>query len=107
MPPKGVVIENVEKRPPGSSVWTTSVIGVAPRPSSSTNARSMSSTSKISVPTPSGCFCSQRHARPPSPTGALTNTRAAPALNITLHCPAFSSSAGLLTPSSSKSSIPV
>ena len=63
--PNGVVIENWRSVPPSSvNVWMSS-IGVPPRSSSSWNVRSMSSTSKISVPTPSGCFDRKRAARPP------------------------------------------
>jgi hypothetical protein len=81
--PNGVVIENWRRVPPSSvKVWISS-IAVPPRASSRRNARSASSTSKIKVPTPSGCFLRKRQARPPSPTGCEQTMLMLPAENAT------------------------
>ena len=54
--PNGVVIENIASVPSSSVKRWMSVMNVPPRSSSSANARSMSSTSNTTVPTPSGCL---------------------------------------------------
>ena len=59
--PNGVVIENWRRVPPSSVKVSISSIGVPPRASSRRKARSASSTSKISVPTPSGGYARLYH----------------------------------------------
>ena len=102
--PKGVVIEKKAISSPRASLKRrTSSIGVPPRPSSRRNALSASSTSKFSVPTPSGYFLSQREARPPSPRGAMQMTAQLPARNASDFCRPRSVSSSELSPISAKS----
>jgi len=103
--PNGVAIENIFSVPVGCSLVWMSSIGVPPRSSSRRNVFSMSSTSKISVPTPSGCFARKRAARPPSPTGWLHTTLMLPASNAADFWRPFCSSSGELRQVSAKSSL--
>ena len=97
MSPNGVVIEKQPISPPrSSSNQRTSSIGVPPRPSSRRNVFATSSTSKLSVPTPSGCLWNQRAARAPSPRGSMQTTTQLPAMNASDFCrPRFVSSSPL------------
>jgi hypothetical protein len=85
--PKGAVIENSASVPPWPSLkrWT-SVIIVPPRSSRRRKVVSMSSTSKTSVPTSSGCLRRKRWARPPSPTGSQMTRVTSPAWNTAERC---------------------
>ena len=102
--PKGVVIENQAiSLPPSSLTRRTSAIGVPPRPSSRRNVFATSSTSKLSVPTPSGYLRSQRAARPPSPCGVMHTTAQLPARKATDFCRPSRVSSSELSPISAKS----
>ena len=104
MSPKGVVMEKVRSSPPSSEKRCTSVMGVPPRSSSSAKVRAASSTSKTSVPTPSGWTRSQRQARPPSPAGSEQTTRTPPASKTAERCRPVRSSSAEEAPVSAKSS---
>ena len=104
MSPNGVVIEKKAISWPAASVnRRTSSIGVPPRPSRRRNVLSTSSTSKISVPTPSGCLRSQRQARPPSPRGSTHTTTQLPARKASDFCRPAVVSSSELSPISAKS----
>ena len=77
---------------------------MAPRASSTAKARPISSTSKITEPTPSGWTRSQRDARPPAPSGAEQRMRTWPAWKSAERCRPACSSSGPLTATSAKSS---
>jgi hypothetical protein len=102
--PKGVVMENIARVPPSSLKRSMSLIMVPPRSSSRRKVRSMSSTSKTTVPTPSGCLRRKRQARPPSPAGAQTTKVTSPAWKTAEVCRPRSVSCGPDTPVSAKSS---
>jgi hypothetical protein len=106
-----VVIENWRSVPPSSSNVAISSIAVPPRSSSSANVRAMSSTSKLSVPTPSGCLVKNRPARPVAPgsgsRGALHTTTTLPAAKHAERWPLRCSSSGDDRQVSAKSSFSV